>query len=136
MGGVNPSYTPVIGGVNPGYLPYGTSTVGTSYIPMGHNVMNVGMTTTIPVVTAPIGGRVQFAGIIGCHKCGGTGWKYSKKKHHKSKPCKKCMLAKGYCANCGNSGFKYKNGKPCKCKFKLFGGNCGSLSHTIKKIFH
>ena len=58
-----------------------------------------------------------FSGIPGCHKCGGSGYKFSKKKN-KSKPCKKCMIAKNYCAYCNNTGLKIKNGvsKTCKCR--------------------
>jgi len=65
----------------------------------------------------------QWKGIAGCYKCAGTGWKISKKKNNKSKPCKECMKKLGYCPKCAGTGFKIgKPGKVCKCKI-IFGGS-------------
>jgi len=59
-----------------------------------------------------------FKGIPGCLKCNGTGFKVSKKKDGKQKPCKLCVQSSGFCPKCNNTGLKIKNGKPCKCKEK------------------
>lgn len=56
----------------------------------------------------------------GCSKCGGTGYKISKKKDGKKKPCKECMKSTGCCPKCNGTGYK-KEGKPCKRCKKVFG---------------
>merc|ERR1711957_831633 len=62
-----------------------------------------------------------WRGIPGCHKCGGSGYKCSKKKSYKQKPCKECMKRQGFCPKCNGTGFKIgKKGKTCKCQ-KIFG---------------
>jgi hypothetical protein len=57
-----------------------------------------------------------FKGIPGCVKCNGTGFKASKNKDGKQKPCKLCVQASGSCPKCNGTGLKLKSGKPCKCK--------------------
>jgi hypothetical protein len=61
----------------------------------------------------------QFKGIPGCKKCGGTGYKDSKKEGGKKKACTSCMEASGTCPKCNGTGKKLKDGTPCKCKEKL-----------------
>lgn len=70
---------------------------------------------------------LSFKGIAGCKKCGGSGFKLSKKKNDKQKPCKLCMESLGYCPKCNNTGLKIKDGKPCKCKEKK------DKKHKVKK---
>jgi len=53
----------------------------------------------------------------GCSKCGGSGFKISKKKDGKQKPCKVCVKSTGFCPKCNGTGYKIgKPGKKCKCK--------------------
>ena len=67
----------------------------------------------------------NWRGVSGCYKCGGSGWKISKKKYGKRKPCKECMKRHGYCPKCNGTGYKIgKKGKICKCR-KIFGGLFG-----------
>jgi hypothetical protein len=95
--------------------------INNSYQPISTN-----QGQSVPMINSsfqPISTNSVFQGVPGCHKCGGTGYKSSKKKSHKSKPCKVCMKALGHCSKCNNTGFKIKNpSKACKCKGKSHGG--------------
>jgi hypothetical protein len=66
--------------------------------------------TTVPTT------NMNFKGVPGCPKCNGAGFKTSKKKQGKTKPCKICMKSTGFCPKCNGTGFKIKNKKECKCK--------------------
>jgi hypothetical protein len=75
----------------------------------------------------PMMQTMQFRGFAGCYKCGGTGYKFSKKKSSKRKPCKDCIKRSGCCPKCNNTGYKIgKPGKVCKCR-KFFGGILGKI---------
>ena len=109
-------------GLSTNFNPY----LQASTIPLSSTIITTN-SNFIPSVGISMGTQqVRFIGVVGCFKCNGSGWKFSKKKN-KLKACKKCMQAKGLCAHCGNTGFKYKNGKVCKCKNKL--------SHLFNKFF-
>ncbi len=60
--------------------------------------------------------KMIVKGVPECTKCGGSGFKTSKKTVEKQKPCKLCAKVMGICPKCNNTGMKLKNGKPCKCK--------------------
>jgi hypothetical protein len=66
----------------------------------------------------PVEIQREFKGMEGCTICDGTGFKISKKKEGKKKPCKKCVEATGHCPKCNNTGIKLGGIKPCSCKTK------------------
>lgn len=97
---------------NYNYQPYPLNTMGSNINYNANPIVPSNMGT--PIIPSYLV-QSKFIGISGCYKCAGTGWKFSLKKM-KTKPCKACMISKGFCAYCGNTGLKYKNGKLCKCK--------------------
>lgn len=114
----------------PGFDPFGTNNLNNLVFGMHNDIMkntmqmhnNIGTGFNIgfgmPTVTTGVNIGFGFKGIPGCHKCYGTGYKKSKKKFSKMKPCKLCMIALGKCPKCNNTGFKIGKNKRCKCVTK------------------
>ncbi len=112
-----PQFTGVNTGINPNFNP-GSNTqftgVNPGGLPTGQTGLQYGVNTGINNLP------LNFKPIAGCKKCGGTGYKNSKKEGKERKICKLCAEASGYCKKCNGTGIKPakegKQPKPCKCK--------------------